>query len=53
MTLVRGRGVEYCLRTEPHDVYMTKFRRPGGKDLPEVIVNPTYDKVKALIDGDE
>lgn len=53
VTLVRGRGVEYCLRTEPHDVYMTKFRRPGGKDLPEVIVNPTYDKVKALIDGEE
>lgn len=38
-TLVRGQGVEYCLRTEPSEVYMTKFRRPaGGKPLPACLV---------------
>lgn len=49
--LVRGEGVEYCLRTAPHDVYTTKFRLPrgSGKVLPDVIVDPSYDKVMELI----
>ncbi len=48
---VKGR-YNYCLQTGPHDVYMTKFRRPmGGTPLPEYVVDPTYDKIKALIDG--
>ena len=47
----RAKGVEYCLRTEPHDVYQTKFRMPKGQPLPECITDPTYDKIKALIDG--
>lgn len=50
-TQSRGKGVEYCLRTEPHDVYMTKFRRPKGGDLPECIVDPTYDKLLKTIKG--
>lgn len=49
--LKRGKGVEYCLRTEPHDVYITKFRVPKGHTLPDVIVNPTYDKILAVIHG--
>ncbi len=46
----RGKGHEYCLRVEPHDVYMTKFRKQGGlpQDVPP-IVDPTYDKLQALI----
>jgi len=51
VTRQRGRGVEYCLRTEPHDVFMTKFRVPKGTPLPECIVDPTYDKMIALING--
>lgn len=51
VTAKRGKGVEYCLRTEPHDVYMTKFRVPKGRFLPEVIVDPTYDKIVQLIRG--
>lgn len=48
----RGKGVEYCLRTEPHDVYTTKFRRPrGGDELPECIVDPTYEKLVGLVGG--
>lgn len=47
----RGRGVEYCLRTEPHEVYQTKFRVPKGRVLPEVIVDPTFAKIQALIQG--
>ena len=44
--------VEYCLRVGPHDVFTTKFRIPKGKELPHVIVDPTYAKIKALIDGE-
>lgn len=51
VTRQRGKGVEYCLRTEPHDVYQTKFRVPKGRPLPDVIVDPTYDKIISLIRG--
>lgn len=49
----RGKGVEYCLRTAPHDVFTTKFRLPRGanRELPEVIVDPSYDKLEKLIKG--
>lgn len=45
---VPGR-VEYCLRTAPDPVYMTKFRQPKGRPLPDVIVDPDYAKVYDLI----
>lgn len=51
-TWVRGKGVEYCIRTEPHDTYTTKFRLPKGRELPECIVDPDFDKLKQLIDGE-
>ena len=37
-TTRRGEGVEFCARTAPHDIFMTKFRVPGGAGLPESIV---------------
>lgn len=49
----RGKGVEYCLRTEPHDVYMTKFRLPKGHVLPDCIVDPSYDKLMRVIRGEK
>lgn len=48
---VRGEGVEYCIRTAPHDVYTTKFRVPKGSPLPEFIVDPDYDKIISVIQG--
>lgn len=50
-TTVRGKGVDYCLRVGPHDYYKTKLRVPDPSNLPEFIVNPTFAKVQALIDG--
>lgn len=50
-TETRGKGVEYCLRCEPHDVYATKFRVPRGREIPDVIVDPSYDKVIKYIQG--
>ena len=46
--------VDYCLRTAPHPVYTTKFRIPtwpGVDSLPPEIINPSYEKIQALIDG--
>jgi hypothetical protein len=49
----RGKGIEYCLRVGPHDYFMTKFRMEKDRNLllPEYIVDPTYDKIRELIDG--
>jgi hypothetical protein len=48
---VKTRKVEYCLRTGPHPVYMTKFRRPREVPIPDVIVDPDYDKIMTIIRG--
>lgn len=45
------KGVEYCLRTAPDPVFTTKFRLPKGRRLPDVIVDPDYDKIMELIQG--
>lgn len=49
---VRTGKAEYCLRTGEHPMYITGFRLPPEVVLPDVIVNPTYDKIAALIHGD-
>lgn len=43
--------VEYCLRTGPDATYTTKFRVPKGHKLPDVMVDPDYTKMLALIRG--
>jgi hypothetical protein len=50
-TVTRGEGVQYCMRTAPHDVYTTKFRVPKGYKLPDVIVDPSYDKIMEVLKG--
>ena len=42
-------NVEYCLRTGPSPVFTTKFRLPKGKELPTVLVDPSYEKIIELI----
>lgn len=43
--------IEYCLRTGPHQYFITGFRLDGGRTPPDAIVNPTYEKAKAVIDN--
>ena len=46
------RHVDYCMRIGPHAFYSTKIRRPvSAGPIPELIVNPTFKKIKALITG--
>lgn len=42
---------EYCLRVGPDPIYMTGFRMPPGQELPDHIVNPTFDKINTLVKG--
>jgi hypothetical protein len=49
----RERKVEYCLRVGPHAVYRSKIRRPPDAGLlPDVIVNPTFEKLQKLARGE-
>lgn len=50
-TSKRTGKMEYCLRTGPHDIYMTGFRVPKGTVLPDVIVDADYEKIAALVAG--
>lgn len=50
--LVKTKAKEYCLRTAPDEVYTTKFRAPKGLTIPDVIVDPDYDKLMAVINGE-
>jgi len=52
---VKGKSkmkIKYCLRIGPHHYYITKVRKPKEFELPQVIENPTYDKVHELIHQD-
>lgn len=52
VTHVPAKGALYCLRTEPHATYHTKFRVPRGVRLPEHIVDPDYSKIQRVIRGE-
>lgn len=43
--------IEYCLRIGPHPVYTTGFRVAPGITLPDSIIDPTYEKIDAIIQG--
>ena len=48
----RTRVVEYCMRVGPHAYYTTKVRTPVGVETPDVIVNPTFEKMLKLTKGE-
>lgn len=50
-TINKLKGVDYCLRVGPDQTFTTKFRIPRGTTLPESILDPSYDKIMALISG--
>lgn len=45
------RGEEYCLRCAAGETFVTKFRKPKEVVLPEIITDPTYDKIMRIIRG--
>lgn len=44
-------SVEYAMRIGPHAYYTTKVRSPVGVESPAVVVDPTYDKLVAVMRG--
>ncbi len=46
------RSVEYSMRLGPHAYYTTKIRAPYGIAAPQVLVDPTYDKLMAVMRGE-
>lgn len=44
--------IEYCLGIGPSSVYTRKIRKPKSIKLPELIVDPTYEDIIDLIEGD-
>ena len=43
---------QYCMRIGPQQYYATKIRRPASAGaLPDVIVDPTFQKIKDLTTG--
>ena len=46
------RQVEYAMRIGPHAYYTTKTRTPVGIKSPDVIVNPSYEKLVAVMRGE-
>lgn len=49
----RVRKVDYCLRVGPHSVYRSKIRRPPDAGLlPDIIVNPTFEKIERISRGE-
>lgn len=48
---VQTKDKEFCLRVGIDPTYATKFRLPPGRELPPVIVDPSYEKIKAIIEG--
>lgn len=50
----RKRKVDYCLRVGPHSVYRSKIRRPPDAGLlPDIIVNPTFEKLEKVSRGED
>jgi phage nucleotide-binding protein len=49
----KTRDVKYCMRIGPHAYYTTKIRRPIDFVAPDFIVNPTFDKIRAIIKGEK
>lgn len=39
----------YCLRVGPNPIYVTKVRKPKSIILPDVIVDPTYEKIMSSL----
>lgn len=49
-TQIKTSGVDYCLRVGDHPVFKTGFRVPVGTKLPDVIVDPSFEKINKLIE---
>jgi hypothetical protein len=45
--------VQYCARVGAHGYYLTKVRKPKSVELPAFLVDPTYEDLLELKNGDQ
>jgi len=50
---VKLEKIQYCMRVGPNPIYITKIRKPKSVDAPDIIIDPTYDEIIAIIEGEE
>ena len=48
--IVKKKKTDYCLRIGPHAYYTTKARKPKAIEIPDFIVDPTYEKLVANLE---
>ncbi len=48
----KKRSVQYCMRIGPHAYFVTKTRSPVGVKSPDIIVNPSYQKMVQVLSGE-
>jgi hypothetical protein len=46
------RVIEYCLRVGPSPTFVTKIRKPVSIIAPDFIVDPSYDDIADIIEGE-
>lgn len=44
--------IEYCLGVGPSSMFTRKIRKPRSIELPDVIVDPTFEDIMELIEGE-
>ena len=44
--------MEYCIRVGPNSLYTTKVRKPKSTELPDILVDPTYEELVSIIQGE-
>lgn len=49
---VKKQITQYCLRLGPNPVYSTKVRKPRDVKAPDFIVDPDYDSILDIINGE-
>lgn len=47
-----NREMQYRLRLGPHAYYITKVRTPSPEKVPSSLLNPTFDKIVKIVQGD-
>jgi len=49
---VKKKKTEYCLRIGPNPIYTSKIRKPKNIEVPDFVVNPSYEDIVAIIKGE-
>jgi hypothetical protein len=50
---IKQEKIQYCMRVGPNPIYVTKIRKPKSVGAPDIIIDPTYDDIASIIEGEE